>query len=121
MAVIFTLAIAAYIAGRPEVNITDEGALRMAAFNVVSILSGTGYGTHDFGLWGPFASSLFILFMFLGGTAGSASCGMKTFRVHVSLLALRSYALSMIRPNRVAPVRYAGKIVREEFFYPATG
>ena len=104
----------AYISGRPGVDIGEEGALRMAAFNVTSILSGTGYGTTDFSVWGPFASALFVILMFLGGTAGSASCGIKTFRVHIAFLAVFAYARSMIRPHQISPVRYAGKPVKAE-------
>ena len=103
-----------YILTRDQIDIGPEGPIRLATFNVVSVLSGTGYGTADFSVWGPFASSLFIIAMFLGGCAGSASCGLKTFRVHVAFLSLFSYAKTMIRPNQVAPVRYAGRPVKPE-------
>ncbi len=111
IALIASLAMAAYVLTREHIEIGPEGPLRMAAFNVISVLSGTGYGTEDFATWGPFASVLFVLLMFLGGTAGSASCGLKTFRVHVALKTILSYARLMIRPNQVSPVRYGGKTV----------
>ncbi len=113
MAATATALITLYVMNQPNAEIGDEGALRMVAFNVVSILSGTGYGTTDFGLWGPFASAIFILLMFLGGTAGSASCGIKTFRVHIAFKAMITYTKQMIRPNQVAHVRYAGKRVTQ--------
>ena len=78
------------------------------------ILSGTGYASTDFSIWGPFASAIFLILMFLGGAAGSASCGLKTFRVHVACLAILSHARTMIRPHHVAPVRYAGRPVKAE-------
>lgn len=102
-----------YVINQPDVEIGPEGPLRMVAFNVISILSGTGYGTVDFGLWGAFSSTFFILLMFLGGTAGSASCGIKTFRVHIAFKAMISYTKLMIRPSQIAPVRYAGKPVNQ--------
>ncbi|MEM8921286.1 MAG: TrkH family potassium uptake protein, partial [Pseudomonadota bacterium] len=103
-----------YISRAAPELIGPEGPIRAATFNVVSILTGTGYGTTNFGAWGPFASALFLVLMFLGGCAGSAACGMKTFRIHITFLALQAYARGMARPNRVAPVRYAGRIVRRE-------
>ncbi len=114
MALIAIALMMAYVANQPHVEVGEEGLFRMVAFNVISILSGTGLGTEDFSTWGPFASTLFILLMFLGGTAGSASCGIKTFRVHIAIKAMFAYTQTMVRPNRVAPVRYAGKVVKPE-------
>ena len=51
--------------------------LRIASFNVVSILSGTGYVTDDFSLWGKFPLIFFLFLMFIGGCAGSTACGIK--------------------------------------------
>jgi len=54
--------------------------LRISTFNVVSILSGTGYVTSDFSLWGKFPLIFFLFLMFIGGCAGSTTCGIKIFR-----------------------------------------
>lgn len=113
-ALVLSLSMMVYIMTRDHIAIGPEGPLRMAMFNVVSVLSGTGYGTEDFSLWGPFVSSLFIIAMFHGGCAGSASCGLKTFRVHIAFVSIFAYAKTMIRPNQVSPVRYAGRPVRQE-------
>ncbi len=113
-AVILTGAMTLYVITRDHIDIGPEGPVRMAMFNVVSVLSGTGYGTEDFSLWGPFASSLFVVAMFFGGCAGSASCGLKTFRVHIAFLSIFAYAKTMIRPHQISPVRYAGRPVRPE-------
>ena len=59
-----------------ESSIFDK--IRIASFNVISILSGTGYVTDDFGLWGKF-SNIFLFLMFVGGCAGSTACGIKNF------------------------------------------
>ena len=48
--------------------------IRISSFNVISILSGTGYVTDDFGLWGKFSLIFFLLLMFIGGCAGSTAC-----------------------------------------------
>ena len=62
-----------------ENNIYEK--VRIASFNVISILSGTGYVTDDFSLWGKFSLIFFLFLMFIGGCAGSTACGIKIFRV----------------------------------------
>ena len=57
--------------------------LRISAFNVVSVLSGTGYVTADFGSWGNFPLIFFLFLMFIGGCAGSTTCGIKIFRFQI--------------------------------------
>lgn len=58
-------------------------ALRYGAFNVISVLTGTGYSTADFDGWGGFPVTLFLCLMFVGGCAGSTTCGIKIFRFQV--------------------------------------
>ena len=55
-----------------ELSFLDN--LRISSFNVLSILSGTGYVTDDFGLWGKFPLIFFLFLMFIGGCAGSTTC-----------------------------------------------
>ena len=64
-----------------EYSVLDN--LRISSFNVLSILSGTGYVTDDFGLWGEFPLIFFIFLMFVGGCAGSTTCGIKIFRLQI--------------------------------------
>ena len=70
--------------------INDENSLfdkiRISSFNVISILSGTGYVTDDFSLWGKFSLIFFLLLMFIGGCAGSTACGIKIFRLQMLLI-----------------------------------
>ena len=58
-------------------------ALRYASFNVTSVMTGTGYATADYGQWGSFSIIMFYLLMFIGGCAGSTTCGLKIFRIQV--------------------------------------
>lgn len=113
MALVASIVVAIFVGTHPSLEIGPEGAFRMVMFNIVSILSGTGFGTEDFNQWGAFPATVFILMMFLGGAAGSASCGLKTFRVHIAWKAMISYTKQMIRPNQVSHVLYAGKPVSE--------
>ena len=96
-------------------------ALRQSAFNVVSIVTGTGYATTNYNAWGPFAMAAFFIFMFIGGCAGSTACSIKIFRYQVALEALRSYLFKMPRQNTVVPLRYGGKPLPEAVVYSVMG
>lgn len=98
-------------------EMSESRALRLAAFNVVSIVTGTGYATADYNSWGPFAVSAFFTFMFIGGCAGSTACSMKIFRYQVAFEALRVYLLKMPRPNVVTPMRYGTKPLPESVVF----
>ena len=105
----------AYAAGPGAAVFDDAGqAIRNTAFNVVSVMSGTGYANEDYSLWGPGAQAIFIALIMLGGSAGSSACGIKMFRIEISLKAVLAYAKRMTHPHRIAPVRYAGRVVSEE-------
>ena len=69
------------IISNKELNFLEN--LRISAFNVVSVLSGTGYVTSDFSSWGKFPLIFFLFLMFLGGCAGSTTCGIKIFRFQI--------------------------------------
>ena len=98
-------------------EMTDSRALRLSAFNVVSIVTGTGYATADYNSWGTFAVSAFFLFMFIGGCAGSTACSIKIFRYQVALEGLRAYLFKMPRQNAVSPLRYGGKALPEAVLF----
>jgi len=91
-------------------------AFRLAAFNVVSVLTGTGYATTDYNAWGPFAAGFFFSIMFVGGCAGSTSCGMKIFRFQVALAALSVYARRLAHPNGVFVARYNQRPLTDDVF-----
>ncbi len=86
----------------------DVHPLRLAAFNVISIVTGTGYALGDFQLWGSMAAPAFFVFMFIGGCAGSTTCGIKIFRYQVAIEGLRAQIRRMIHPNLIRPLRYNG-------------
>ena len=88
-------------------------ALRLSAFNTISVVTGTGYATADYNSWGPFAVACFFLFMFIGGCAGSTACSIKIFRYQVAFASLKAYLLRMPRPNMIVPMRYGGKPLHE--------
>ncbi len=85
---------------------SGESAFRSAAFNGISVLTGTGYVTTDYNAWGPFAIAILFFAMFIGGCAGSTSCGIKIFRFQVIEAVARTHVLRMIHPHGVFTPRY---------------
>jgi len=102
-------------------EISGSRALRLSAFNTISIVTGTGYATTDYNAWGPFAVAAFFAFMFIGGCAGSTACSIKIFRYQVAFIAMRAYLTKMPRPSMVAPMRYGGKQLPESVAYSVMG
>jgi len=83
-------------------------AMVHSIFNIVSVVTTTGYASMDYTLWGPFAVSVFMLAMFLGGAAGSTSGGIKTYRLIIMYQSLRTALSELIYPNGIFMVRYGG-------------
>lgn len=88
-------------------------ALRLASFNVVSIITGTGYATTDYGGWGEYPVAAFFMFMFIGGCAGSTSCGIKIFRFQVLYTTARVQIQRLIQPSGVFIPYYNGRPIDE--------
>ena len=89
--------------------------LRISSFNVLSILSGTGYVTDDFGLWGEFPLIFFIFLMFVGGCAGSTTCGIKVFRLQILFLFIGNQIKKLIYPNSIFIINYNEKKIEDNF------
>ena len=85
-----------------------------SAFNIVSIMTGTGFVHGNFEAWGAFTQPFFLMLMFVGGCAGSTTCSIKIFRFQVLFAAAQSQLRRLARPHRVAPARYAGKPLTPE-------
>ena len=96
-----------------ESSIFDK--VRISSFNVISILSGTGYVTDDFGLWGKFSLVFFLLLMFIGGCAGSTACGIKIFRLQMLLIFLKNQIKRLISPNSVIITKYNNQKISDNF------
>lgn len=88
-------------------------ALRFAAVNVTSILTGTGYATTNYEGWGPVAVAFFFFVMFIGGCAGSTSCGIKIFRFQVLVQNVRQHLSRVLYPHGVFTQRFNGRPIDE--------
>ena len=96
-------------------NSFDNIQLRSVAFNVISILTGTGYVTQDFDNWGSFPLFFFIILMFIGGCAGSTACGIKIFRVQILYLFLINQLKKIIYPRGVFILKYDENNIDNKF------
>jgi trk system potassium uptake protein TrkH len=96
-----------------ESNFLDK--IRISSFNVISILSGTGYVTDDFGLWGKFSLIFFLFLMFVGGCAGSTACGIKIFRLQMLVIFLKNQVKKLIHPNSIIITKYNNQKISDSF------
>ncbi len=96
-----------------ESSIFDK--IRISSFNVISILSGTGYVTDDFGLWGKFSLIFFLFLMFVGGCAGSTACGIKIFRLQMLFIFLKNQVKKLLSPNVVIITKYNDQKISDNF------
>ena len=88
-------------------------ALRLSAFNTISIITGTGYSTSAFDTWGSFAVMIFFLVMFVGGCAGSTTCGIKIFRFQVLYATGAAQIKRLLQPHGVFIAYYNRRPIDE--------
>ena len=93
----------------------SEISLRSISFNVISILTGTGYVTEEFDNWGSFPLIFFIILMFIGGCAGSTACGIKIFRIQILYLFLINQLKKIIYPRGIFIIKYDNNNVDDKF------
>jgi trk system potassium uptake protein len=93
----------------------DAGqALRFAAFQVVSIVTTTGYATADYELWPAMSQIILLLCMIVGASAGSTGGGMKCLRIMLCFKYCYKELFSMIHPRAVTHIKIGGKAVPED-------
>ncbi len=109
---ITSLIMAVYLAVLRDLAFHD--AFRLATFNVVSIVTTTGFVNTDYTTWGPFAIGVFFLLMFVGGCSGSTSGGIKIYRLQVAWLLTRAHLQHLISPNRIVTLLYNGRRLPED-------
>ncbi|MFT6849277.1 MAG: trk system potassium uptake protein TrkH [Sphingobacteriales bacterium] len=101
-------------------HLTDQGfeyAFRNAIFQVISIITTTGFITADYTMWAPFITVLFFILLFTGGSAGSTSGGIKMMR-HILLFKNSFLELKrQIHPSAILPVRFNGKAVDQNIAF----
>jgi trk system potassium uptake protein TrkH len=88
-------------------------AFRFAAVNVTSILTGTGYSTTAYDGWGPVSVAFFFFLMFIGGCAGSTSCGIKIFRFQVLFQNVRQHLARVLYPHGIFTQKFNGRPISD--------
>ncbi len=107
---LFIVAVAFFpLAAEPHLGIA--AALRASLFNMTSLMTGTGYVSEDYSSWGAWAVSFCLFVMFIGGCAGSTSCGIKIFRIIVLFKTALLQMRQMLQPRRVFTMMYNGRAV----------
>ena len=94
---------------------TPELSIRSIFFNVISILTGTGYVNAQFDNWGGFPIVLFLVLMFIGGCAGSTTCGIKIFRIQILYSFILNQLKKVIYPKGVFVLKYDQNPVDTKF------
>ena len=93
----------------------SEISLRSISFNVISILTGTGYVTKGFDSWGSFPLIFFIILMFIGGCAGSTTCGIKIFRIKILYEFIINQLKKIIYPRGIFVIKYDNNNIDDKF------
>ncbi|MGR3290017.1 MAG: TrkH family potassium uptake protein [Paracoccaceae bacterium] len=91
-----------------------EISFRKSLFNVVSILTGTGYSSDDYTSWGGFPVALFFFIGLVGGCAGSTSCSIKVFRYQLLFSSIKAQIGRIHSPHGLFSPRYGGRAVSED-------
>jgi len=94
---------------------SGEFSFRLIFFNIISILTGTGYVNAEFDTWGSFTLILFLGLMFIGGCAGSTTCGIKIFRIQILYLFMANQLKKIIYPKGVFVLKYDQNPVDNKF------
>ena len=94
---------------------TNQLNLRSIFFNVISILTGTGYVNAQFDSWGGFPLTLFLALMFIGGCAGSTTCGIKIFRIQTLYSFVSNQLKKIIYPKGIFVLKYNQAPVDNKF------
>ncbi|WP_119468849.1 TrkH family potassium uptake protein [Vibrio cholerae] len=89
-------------------------ALRVSMFNIVSVVTTTGYGLDDFTAWGALPSTIFAFLLMAGACSGSTSGGIKVFRFQIAMALLKKQLLNLIPPSGIFIQRYNKRPVNEE-------
>ncbi len=97
------------------INQSAEFNFRSVLFNIISILTGTGYVNADFDTWGSFTLILFLGLMFIGGCAGSTTCGVKIFRIQILYLFVINQIKKIIYPKGVFVLKYDQNPIDNKF------
>ncbi len=108
----FSLILTCYLFINDRFSLAD--ALRLSLFNVVSVITTTGFGLDDFLTWGDFSIIVFLGLMFAGACSGSTSGGIKIFRFQIATSMLKRQLMTLVHPRGIFPQRYNNRTVSDD-------
>ncbi len=114
LVIVFSVVLIMTIFQLYAVTEVTEMAFRKALFNVISILTGTGYASADYGLWGSFSVAMFFLMGLIGGCAGSTTCSIKVFRFQLLFASIKAQIRRIHSPHGIFQPRYQGRAVSDD-------
>ncbi len=106
-----------------KINLSKDLFLsfRISLFNIISILTGTGYSSNNFNNWGSYGTVIMMIIMFIGGCAGSTTGGIKIFRLQILFRGAISQIKKLTQPHAVLVMRFNGKTVNENTYNSVMG
>jgi trk system potassium uptake protein TrkH len=110
--IVLTLVVSFNIHGAVYQSIGD--ALRFGSFQVISIVTTTGFATADYNQWPPMSKLIILLCMFLGASAGSTGGGMKCMRIMCCFKYCYKELFNLLHPHAVTTVKIGGKTVSDD-------
>jgi trk system potassium uptake protein TrkH len=116
---ILSLAVSLNIFGKVYQSFTE--ALQYGVFQVVSIVTTTGYATADYEKWPAMSQLILLLCMFMGASAGSTGGGMKCLRILLCFKYCYKELFTLIHPHAVSHVKIGGKPVSEDVMRSVLG
>jgi len=119
MLLAFTAVLTLWLSAHSDYAILDS--LRLCAFNVVSIVTTTGYATSDYLLWGPLAVTMFFFLTYLGACAGSTTGGLKVMRLVIVSKAVSRHFRTLLYPHGTFTMRYQGRPVERSVILTVLG
>lgn len=96
------------------IDVPGEESFRKALFNTVSILTGTGYASDDYMLWGTFPVVVLFFAGLIGGCAGSTACSIKIFRYQLLFASIVAQIRRIHSPNGIFTPRYGGTPISDD-------
>jgi trk system potassium uptake protein TrkH len=96
-------------------------ALRYGAFQVVSIITTTGFATADYEKWPAMSQFILLICMFIGASAGSTGGGMKCLRIMLCFKYCYRELFSLIHPHAVTQIKVGGKVVPDDVLRSVVG
>ena len=106
-----------------KINLSTDitTSFRIALFNIISILTGTGFSSDNFSDWGSYGTVIMMIIMFIGGCAGSTTGGIKIFRLQILFRGAISQIKKLTQPHAVFVMRFNGKTVNENTYNSVMG